>query len=65
MLEALGSDQPLDTGSLGVGLLALTLGLDLTTDDVLADLIPTVLASMYFFSQTLPELLQPPTAVLG
>ena len=65
MLEALGSDQPLDTGSLGVGLLALTLGLNLTANDVLADLIPTVLASMCFFSQTLPELLQPHTAVLG
>lgn len=38
MLETLGSDQPLDLGGLGVRLLALTLGLDLTSDDVLADL---------------------------
>jgi hypothetical protein len=38
VLEALGSDEPLDLGSLGVRLLALTLGLDLTSDDVLADL---------------------------
>jgi len=41
VLEALGSDQALDAGSLGVGLLALTLGLDLTTDDELADLFLT------------------------
>lgn len=38
VLEALGSDQTLDLGSLGVGGLALTLGLDLSSDDVLADL---------------------------
>jgi hypothetical protein len=38
VLETLGSDQTLDAGSLGVGLLALTLGLDLATDNVLADL---------------------------
>lgn len=38
VLETLGSDQSLDLGSLGVGLLALTLGLNLATDDVLADL---------------------------
>ena len=39
VLETLGRDQSLDLGSLGVGLLALTLGLDLSSDDVLADLI--------------------------
>lgn len=38
VLETLGSNQTLDLGSLGVGLLALTLGLNLTTDDVLTDL---------------------------
>lgn len=38
VLEALGGDEPLDPGSLGVGGLALSLGLDLTADDVLADL---------------------------
>lgn len=38
VLEALGSDKALDLGSLGVGLLALTLGLDLAADDELADL---------------------------
>jgi hypothetical protein len=39
VLQALGSDQALDAGSLGVRLLALTLGLDLAADDVLADLL--------------------------
>lgn len=38
VLEALGSDEALDLGGLGVGLLALTLGLDLAANDVLADL---------------------------
>jgi hypothetical protein len=38
VLEALGSNEPLDLGGLGVRLLALTLGLDLAADDVLADL---------------------------
>ena len=38
MLEPLRGNQPLDLGSLGVRLLSLTLGLDLATDDVLADL---------------------------
>lgn len=38
VLQALGGDQALDLGSLGVGLRALLLGLDLATDDVLADL---------------------------
>ena len=40
VLQALGSDESLDLGSLGVRLLALGLGLDLTSDDVLADLYP-------------------------
>lgn len=39
VLEALGSDQTLDLGGLGVGALALTLGLDLAANDVLADLL--------------------------
>lgn len=38
VLEALGGDQTLDLGGLGVWLLALTLWLHLTTDDKLADL---------------------------
>lgn len=38
VLETLGRNQTLDLGGLGVGLLALTLGLDLATDNVLADL---------------------------
>lgn len=38
VLEALGSNQTLDLGSLGVWGLALTLGLNLAADDVLADL---------------------------
>lgn len=40
VLETLGSDQTLDLGSLGVRLGALLLGLDLATNNVLADLIP-------------------------
>jgi hypothetical protein len=39
VLEALGSDQTLDARSLGVGLLALALRLDLAANDVLADLL--------------------------
>ena len=39
VLEALGGDQTLDARGLGVGLGALLLGLDLTTDDELADLV--------------------------
>ncbi len=39
VLQALGSDQALDARSLGVGPLALALGLDLATNDVLADLL--------------------------
>jgi hypothetical protein len=38
VLETLRGDQSLDLGSLGVWLLALTLWLDFTTDDKLADL---------------------------
>jgi hypothetical protein len=38
VLETLGGNQTLDLGSLGVRLLALTLGLDLATDNVLPDL---------------------------
>lgn len=38
VLEALGGDQALNMGSLGVRLLALALGLDLAANDVLADL---------------------------
>jgi hypothetical protein len=38
VLEALGGDQALDLGRLGVRLLALALGLDLAADDELADL---------------------------
>ncbi len=39
MLEALGSNQTLNAGGLGIGLLALTLGLGLAANDVLADLL--------------------------
>lgn len=39
VLQALGGDQSLDLGSLGVRLLALALGLDLSSDDVLADIV--------------------------
>lgn len=38
VLEALGGDEALDAGSLGVGLCALLLGLDLAADNELADL---------------------------
>ena len=38
VLQALGGDQALDLGGLGVRLLALALGLDLSSDNVLADL---------------------------
>lgn len=40
VLQTLGSDQTLDLGGLGVRLGALLLGLDLSSDDVLADLYP-------------------------
>lgn len=39
VLQALGGDQSLDLGGLGVRLLALALGLDLSSDNVLADLL--------------------------
>lgn len=38
MLQTLGSDETLDAGSLGIGFLAFALGLDLASDDELADL---------------------------
>lgn len=38
VLEALGGNQTLDLGGLGVGLCALLLGLDLAADDELTDL---------------------------
>ena len=38
VLQTLRGDQSLNLGGLGVRLLALALGLDLTSDDVLADL---------------------------
>ena len=38
VLETLRSDESLDLGSLGVRLLALALGLDLASNDVLSDL---------------------------
>lgn len=38
VLETLGSDETLDTGSLGVGFLAFGLGLDFAADDEFADL---------------------------
>lgn len=38
MLETLGGDQSLDLGGLGIRLLALLLGLDLSSNDVLSDL---------------------------
>ncbi len=38
VLETLRSDETLDAGSLGVGFLAFSLGLDFATDDELADL---------------------------
>ncbi len=57
VLQALRSNQTLDTRSLGVWLLALALGLDLTTDNVLADLLPgKYRISLHVSSQTLPQL---------
>jgi hypothetical protein len=38
VLKTLGGDEPLNLGGLGIRRLALALGLDLATDDVLADL---------------------------
>ena len=58
VLQTLGSDQTLDARSLGVRLLALALGLDLATNDVLADLYAgrKLDISLHFTSQTLPPL---------
>src|SRR5690349_17860215 len=58
VLQALRSDQALDARSLRVGLLALALGLDLTPNDVLADLLfrEYYISLRYFSAQTLPEL---------
>lgn len=39
VLQALGGDQALDLGGLGVGLLALALGLNLAADDILANIV--------------------------
>lgn len=39
VLQTLGSNQTLDLGGLGVGLGTLLLGLDLTADDELANLV--------------------------
>jgi len=39
VLKTLRGDEPLDLGSLGIRLLALTFGLDLTTDDVFANIV--------------------------
>jgi hypothetical protein len=44
VLETLRSNQTLDTGSLGVWLLALALRLDLTANDELADLAETLVS---------------------
>ena len=55
VLETLGGDEALDAGGLGVGLLALALGLDLAANGELADLDGggrRRLASV--FAQTLP-----------
>ena len=58
MLETLGSNQTLDARSLGVGLLALALGLDLAANDVLADLLfrEYRISLPSCCTQTLPEL---------
>lgn len=57
VLEALGGDQALDMGGLGVRLLALALGRDLAANDVLADLFAEELdISLGFYTQTLPAL---------
>jgi len=57
VLQTLGSDQTLDAGSLGVGLLALTLGLDLAANDVLADLFAEekFLISLHFTLRLYPH----------
>ena len=49
VLKALGCDETLDLGSLGVGLLAFALGLHLSPDNVLADLSYTVRFNVVVF----------------
>ena len=39
VLEALGSDEALDAGGLGVGFFAFAFGLDFAADDEFADLV--------------------------
>lgn len=53
VLETLGSDQSLDLGRLGVRLLALTLGLDLAANDVLANLLSGGAFHQSLFTQVL------------
>lgn len=53
VLETLGSDQSLDLGRLGVRLFALTLGLDLAADDVLANLLSGGTFHQSLFTQVL------------
>lgn len=73
VLQTLGGDQTLDLGSLGVGLRALLLGLDLATDDVLADLYPgenVIISPEIPHSDLIPLTLYPnclisTTAVIG
>jgi hypothetical protein len=64
VLQALGSDQTLDAGSLGIRPLALALGLDLAANDVLADLSAEeeFHISLHITSQTLPP--PPPGSAL-
>lgn len=58
VLQALGGDQTLDARSLGVRLLALALGLNLTPNDVLTDLLLRgyCISLCEGCTQTLPEL---------
>ena len=71
VLEALRSDQSLDLGSLGVWLLSLTLGLNLTSNDVLANLLSQRKSSISlcfssWYSLTLyPNCSNSATAVIG
>jgi hypothetical protein len=61
VLETLGGNQSLDLGSLGVRRLALTLGLYLSSNDVLADLfspiilVSEILLSLGPFTSPLPK----------
>lgn len=61
VLQALGGDQALDLGGLGVRLLALALGLDLAADDVLPHLLGKgtgrypALVSFMMFVFSIPE----------